>query len=234
MMNAPNVPLLLFAAAFVALFAVMAALVIARTVRTSRAHRATLERLGFVPCEAERDALRERIERLENNAGYRYTIERPVRALLERDPVYFYRKLRRRGQSNAFATDEFLVPLRRPRPDPLVLYLKPSSLTEGLSTRLIRRLATADWDAQVDDVVKLELPAELAESNVLGALGPPGTHLHQLLSPGQMVRLLQAGDRGLYIITCRGDDCTLATPSGQTNLDLDRVWAFISDLVAAD
>ncbi|MFQ5792884.1 MAG: hypothetical protein ACE5JI_20640 [Acidobacteriota bacterium] len=198
--------------------------------RASSATRAQqLSRMGFTPCLAEAQALAEKIEWLENNSEYRYSVENPMRASLDGKTVYYYRKSRRR-QGRIVSMEEFLVPLKRPSGDGLMLFVKPSALPTGAATNLIGGMATAGWDSQPDDLTKLEIPIDLRRSNVIGVLGPAGVSLYNLVDAGTLARMQQVGDCGAPIVTCRGEWCSLTSPGFRMPLNLDKMWAVIRDL----
>jgi hypothetical protein len=190
-----------------------------------------LSRMGFTACPAEAQALAEKIAWLEKNSEYRYSVEHPMRASSDGKTVYYYTKARQRV-GDVVSTEEFLVPLRRPSSDGLMLFVKPTGLPGGgTATKLIGSMATAGWDVQPDDLTKLEIPIDLQRSNLIGALGPPGTSLYTLLAGETLACMQQVGDCGALIVMCRGEWCTLTSPGSRMPFNLDKIWAVIRELV---
>jgi hypothetical protein len=195
----------------------------------SAARRERLHALGFAPCPDESDSLLERVTELENNAEYRYTVEKPYRASVGGQPAYHYSKLRHR-QGHVVGADELLVPLRRPSPQGLMLFLKPTGIPAGTATKLIGAVATGAWDSQPDDLQKLEIPVELQHTNLIGVLGPSGAALYDLIEPPTLSALQHVGDYGALVVLCRGEWCSLAATSPRMPLDLDKLWPLVSGL----
>lgn len=198
-----------------------------RASSTARAQQ--LLRLGFSPCPGEAHALAERIKWLENNSEYRYSVKDPMQASLDGNTAYYYTKSRRWSE-DVVSTQEFLVPLKRPSADGVMLFVKPRALPGGTGANLIGAMATAGWDAQPDDLTKLEIPVELRGSNLIGALGPTGASLYDLIDAGTLATMQQVGDGGAPIVTCRGEWCSFTSPGPLMPFNLDRIWAVIREL----
>jgi hypothetical protein len=145
-----------------------------------------------------------------------------MRAALGNQTIYYYWKERGRGKE-VVATEELLVPLRRPSEAGLVLVVKPSSLPSGMASRLIGSVATGAWDAQPDDLKRMELPPDLSGTNVIGALGPAGTSLFDLIDMGSLRTLEGAGDCGATTVMCRGEWCSLVSGSSRMRLDVEKL-----------
>lgn len=219
-------PFILFGLVFAAVIVVI--VIRGRASRAARLQR--LAEMGFSPAPEETEALAEKIAWLENNAGYHYSVAKPTRANLSGKDVYFYQKSRHRSGS-IYVAEELLLPLSRPSEAGLMLFVKPSGIPAGTATKLIGAVATGAWDAQPDDLSKLELPVDLQGTNLVGAMGPAGASLYDLIDADQMSRMLGAGDCGAFIILCRGELCSTSSPSHQMPLDLDKAVAFIRDLI---
>ena len=179
-------------------FAVLIVVVTGKARAKKAAQGEKLVRMGFEPCDTEADALTDRIKRLENNAEYRYSVDRPMRASLDGKTVYYYSKSRHR-QGSIVAADEFLLWLQRPSSEGLVLFVKPSNLPAGTATNLIGAMATGAWDSQPDDLKKMEIPPDLQGTNVIGALGPRGASLYDLIDSQTLALMQQMGDAGVLI-----------------------------------
>jgi hypothetical protein len=219
-------------APFVAIGIVLVILVL-WLMRRDRARTAAaaqrLTALGFSSCPEERAAIIEKVEWLENNREYRYDIEHPMRASLGGKTAYYYWKSRRR-QGEIVVTEELLVPLRRPSEAGLVLVVKPSSLPAGMGSRLVGSVATGAWDAQPDDLTRIEIPTDLTGTNLIGALGPAGASLHDLVDPGSLATLQGVGDCGAMTVTCRGEWCSLVSASARLPLDVPKLWSLVGSL----
>jgi hypothetical protein len=85
------------------------------------------------------------------------------------------------------------------------LAVKPSSLAPGIATRMLGALATGPWTTQPDDLARLELPADLKDTNLLGAMGLPGASLYDLVD-GRILSAMQGvGDSGALTVRFRED-----------------------------
>ncbi|MHC4944676.1 MAG: hypothetical protein ACYTG7_16790 [Planctomycetota bacterium] len=217
-------PFILFAAVFV----VVVAMIMIWSHARSNALMQRLMELGFSPLPDDGPLL-EKITRLENNSEYRYSIRQPMRATKHGREFFFYEKSRHRTGS-IYAAEEFLVPLTRPSSQGVMLFIKPSDLPAGMATRLIGAVATGVWDSQPDDLVKLELPADLEGSNLIGALGPEGASLYDLVDRAILDRMMQAGDFGAYIVMCRDEWCSFGSPQSRMPFDIEKAWPFLCDL----
>jgi hypothetical protein len=219
-------PFVIFGVLFVAL---VAWLVLKN--RASTAARARkLELLGFLPCAAEAGTLADRVTWLENNAEYQLSVENPMRASLQGKTSYYDSKSRRR-HGQVTATEELLFPLTRPSSDGFMLFVKPSNLPAGTATRLIGAVASGAWDSQPDDLTKLDIPIELEGSNVIGAMGPAGASLYDLIDSQTLTVLQQVGDGGALIVRGRGEWCSLSGPGGRFPFNVDKLWPLIQRLV---
>ncbi len=221
-------PFVLFGAAF----AVLVVVVLWKARASKAARQAKLMALGFQPCDAEADALTHHIEELENNREYQYSIEAPMRAELRGQPVYHYVKSRHR-QGSITAAEEFLLPLKRPSSQGLVLFVKPTELQAGTATHLIGAIATGNWDAQPDDLNKLEVPIDLQATNIIGALDPRGASFYDLIDSQTLPLIQRAGDAGVMVIMCRGTWCSLSSQSTRMPFALDKMQPLLDRLVAA-
>lgn len=201
--------------------------------RADRAARIqTLHRMGFAPCPSEAETLTERVTHHENNSEYCYRVEDPLRASLDGKSVWFYVKERAR-QGHIVVAHEFRFPLDRNSSEGLVLFFKPSALRPGTSATLIGNLATSGWDAQPDDLTRLDVPIELQQSNLIGVLAPAGATLHDLIDSKHLAAMQQIADFGVLAVTCRGDWCSFASSTTRMDLDLERLWPVVQQLVTS-
>ncbi len=218
------------------IFGIGFAALVAWVVVKGRADRAArvqaLCRMGFAPCPSEAKALAEQVARHENNSEYRYRVEDLLRTSLDGKSVWFYAKERAR-QGHVVATHEFRFPLDRNSPEGLVLFFKPSALRPGTSATLIGNLATSGWDAQPDDLTRLEVPVELQQSNLIGILAPAGVSLYDLIDSKDLAAMQQVADFGVLVVICRGNWCSLASSTTRMDLDLERLWPVVQQLVTS-
>ena len=224
-MTMEMLPFAVFGVAFVAL--IVWVVIRGRSSQAARMER--LQALGFAPCPDEAASLVEKVTWLENNSEFRYTVEKPYRGSLKGQPVYHYTKFRHR-QGHIVGADELLVPLHRPSPEALMLFVKPTGLAAGTATNLIGAVATGAWDSQPDDLTKLEIPIDLRQTNLIGVLGPSGASFYDLINTATLSALQHVGDHGVLVVTCRGEWCSLATTSTRMPLDLEKLWPLVLGL----
>ena len=222
-------PFILFGVVFVALVAGI--VVKGRANRAARAE--TLSRMGFAPCPAEAATLAAQVAQHETNAEFRYRVDDPMRASIDGKPVWFYAKERSR-QGHVVVAHEFRFPLARVSSEGLVLFFKPSALRPGTSATLIGSLATSGWDAQPDDLTRTEVPVELQQSNLIGVLAPAGASLYDLIDSKHLAAMQPVADFGILIVSCRGDWCSFASATTRMDLDLERLWPVVQQLVTSD
>jgi hypothetical protein len=196
------------------------------------ARKAALAQLGFRPCPEQRQWLEETVTRIENNHGFRYEVRDPKR--LPGEPaVYYYVKRRHRDiGEESVAEEEILFPLTRRSADGLVLTVKPSSLAHGLATRMLGALATGPWDALPDDLQRLEIPLDLRETNLVGALGRPGTRLYDLIDTPTLSVVQGLGDAGGMFVHFRDGWCAVSSASAQIPFRVEELVARIRPLLS--
>jgi hypothetical protein len=191
----------------------------------------TLEQLGFRPCPDEKSWLEETVTRIENNRDFSYEVREPKRMLGE-PAVYHYVKMRHRyADEAAVAEDEILFPVKRQSMGGLVLTVKPSSLPPGIATRMMGAIATGPWDAQPDDLHRLEIPPDLKDSNLVGALGPRGASLYDLVDTSMLSVVKGLGDSGGILVRLRDSWCSVASTSAQIPFRVDELVGRIRPLL---
>jgi hypothetical protein len=222
-------PLLLAAVVLVAAAVVVWVLLTHR--RSRRAREELLERAGFRPCPDEKGTLEAVVNRIANDRHHRYFVERP-RRLSGEPPLYHYVKVREgRSDDERHAGEELLFRLRRRSTAGVVLVVKPSSLAPGLATRLLAAVATGPWDTQPDDLERLELPADLKDTNLLGALGPPGAGLYELVDAPLLGVAQGLGDAGALTLLFRDDWCAIESGHRQIPFQVDEILARMRPLL---
>lgn len=204
---------------------------ISAQIKRQRSLKAALEQLGFQPCPEKKSWLEEIVTRIENNKEFRYEVREPKR-LPGESTVYYYIKYRHGGvRENADAEEEILFPLKRPSSDGLILIVKPSSLAPGLATRMIGAIATAQWDAQPDDLQRLELSPDLKDTNLMGALALPGASLYNLIDISAISVVQGIGDAGGMIVRFRDAWCSVSSAGPQVPFRIDQLIARIRPLL---
>jgi hypothetical protein len=202
--------------------------------RGGRAQTAALEQLGFQPCPDQKTWLEETIARIENNREYRYEVKDPKR--LPGEPgVYHYIKMRYRFPLEAgVASEEILFPLKRSSLGGLVLTVKPSSLPAGLASRMMGALAAGPWDANPDDLSRLELPSDLVDTNVVAAIGARGSRLHHLIDARTLGVGQELGNAGGIFVQFRDAWCAVSSTTAQIPFRVDEVISRIRPLLKAE
>ncbi len=199
--------------------------------RQRQAREQSLVRLGFSPCPDRKAWLEETVAGIENNREYRYEVRDP-QCLPGSSPVYYYIKKRRQyAHEDPHVEEEILFTVKRPSASGLVLIVKPSSLAPGLATRMLGAIATGPWDAQPDDLQRLELPMDLTNTNLVGALGPPGASLYDLVDSPTLGVIQGLGDAGGMFVRFRDGWCAVAGASKQIPFRADDVVARIRPLL---
>lgn len=202
--------------AYFALSGVLAFILISWGVRVDRAKQQArnteLQRLGFTLCADRKGWLEETVTAMERNPGYRYEVREP-RQLTGAREVYYYKK-KRHGNSTedeAFDEEAILFPLKRASTEGLLLVVKPSSIGPGFASRVLSSVATGPWDSQPDDLEKIEIPPDLENTNLLGALGPSGARLYDLVDTGTLSAVQRLGDAGAMSILFRDEWCAVGS-----------------------
>lgn len=192
--------------------------------KKAAAEAESLARLGFRPCPEKAVWLRETVVALENDRQHEYSIEK-AQWIEGSPPIYHYTKRRETtGEDETpYAEEELLFALRPPLRAAVVLIVKPSSMAPGLATRMIGSVATGPWDTQPDDLVKMDLPAELKETNLLGVLGPKGSALYDLVDQASLGAYQGIGDAGGMQIRVRGGWCSISRTSHQIPFQVGRI-----------
>jgi len=211
----------------------IASMIIWSIVKHSKKQKALknlLGNIGFAPCNEEQKALAEKVTFIENNSEYTYSVRKPMKVLQGDTHVYFYNKERRRS-GDYDVSEEFLFTVERNRKLPFIIYLKPASLKEGIATKLIRSVVTMGWDSQSDDLVKIELPADLQSSNILGVMGPKNCSFYDLFDSNVLSLLLRGADNDVFIIRCRDNLCSIESPLAAQIKNHEKIWSYTQLLI---
>jgi hypothetical protein len=193
--------------------------------------KAALERLGFFPCPDRKTWIEETITAIENMPKFTHQVREP-RKLIGSSEVYYYHATSH-SDANEETTWKEEVLFAHPRPSraALMLFVKPTALKTGWATRLLTKVVTMPWDARPADLEKIDIPAELQNSNLFAALGPPGARLYDLIDPRALTTLLAVGDVGALSITCRDAWCTISGGSPPKGFELRDLLARIRPLL---
>ncbi len=68
---------------------------------------------------------------------------------------------------------------------------------------------------QPDDLHRLEIPRELKDTNLVGALGPRGANLYDLVDTSVLSVVQGLGDAGGILVRLRDSWCSVASTSAQ-------------------
>ena len=185
-----------------------------------------LTNAGFVPCDKEQKALAEKVTFLENNSEYVYSVRKPMKVSQRDTHVYFYTKDRRRT-GDLHVSEDFLLTVNRKTSLPFQIYLKPTSLKEGMATNLLRSVTTTGWDSQSDDLVKIEVPADMQKSNILGVMGPKDCSFYDLFDSDVLSLLVHGADNDVFTIRCRENLCSIESPLVAHKKNYEKMWPFI-------
>ena len=197
----------------------------------NQSQKAELQQLGFHPCPKEKNWLEEMVTRLEQNREFRYEVRDPKRMPGE-PAVYFYVKVRHGdSEDQPLVEEQVLFPLKQPSPAGVLLAVKPSSIAPGLATKMLAALATGPWDAQSDDLQRLELPLALKDTNLLAAMGPPGANLYDLVDSSTLSVVQGLGDCGAIFVQFRDGWCSVASTHWQTPFRLNELISRIRPLL---
>jgi len=192
--------------------------------------KSLLLNIGFAPCDEEKKALAEKVTFIENNSEYTYSVRKPMEVSQGNTHVYFYIKERRRS-GDLDVSEEFLFTVERNKKLPFTIYLKPTSLAEGIGTKLIRSVVTMGWDSQSDDLVKIDLPEDLQSSNILGVMGPKNCSFYDLFDSNALSLLLRGADNDVFIMHYRDNLCSIESPLALQIKNHENIWSYIQLII---
>jgi len=200
--------------------------------KRQKALQELLARVGFRPCPEEQSTLEALVNRLVNDRDHHYRVEQP-RRLPGEPAIYYYVKVRdaRGPDDQRDAGEELLLRVRRRSSAGVMLAVKPSAIAPGIATRMLGAVATGPWTTQPDDLARLELPADLKATNLLGALGPPGASLYDLVDARILSVVQGVGDAGALTVRFRDDWCILEAGHWQTPFKVDELLSRMRPLL---
>lgn len=188
-----------------------------------------LSGMGFRPCADQTEKLVDIVTAVENNSVYWYSVDHPMQSVVGDKPCYVYTKLRLQ-RTRVDAVEEFLVSLSRPSKEGLLLLIE----TAGSPVRSVRQWGETlhpgvrPWHPY--DLTALELPSDVDRGRLIGAFGPPGTRLYDLIDIQTFDRIKEVGDLGVATITFRGDWCSFSASSARTTLSMRGLQSLASKL----
>jgi hypothetical protein len=182
--------------------AVLLGRLILRGVRESQAANAAMAALGFRPCPEETASLEATVRALHSASNIE--VRRAEKLETRAGPVYRY-EVHSLHDDTPSASEEFLLPMRRKSDRPMVLFMPPEGLGEGLARTMLEKLTAVLSPAGLAPV---DVPRPL-RSSVLSALGPRGSDLYDLIDDRQLTQLRQAARLGFYVARATGQHCAL-------------------------
>jgi hypothetical protein len=221
-------PLIPFAV-FGLVFVVLAVWLVKRNLAGGDRRRAALEALGFDSAPQDRSELQRRVTALEDNPDFEYQIQEPFRRDVGKGRAWFYVK-ERHSHGWIVQSHEFLVPLSRPSKGGLLLFFKPSAFAAHTTATDIAHIGTSGWAERPRNLVPLDLPADATPGNLIGALGPQGRRIGQLIQPAALAALELVGDYGICTVLCRDGWCALSSGSTRIALDHQELWSVVRKL----
>jgi len=224
----------MIAAIFIGIFVVLIVIVIFSARRRGALTSTFIKNKGFTPCPNEKEAIKVRVNAIENHPMYQYGIHKPHRAMLNSGNVYWYSRTRAGASEirdvNSMPFEEFLIEVPRPSADPLIIYIKPTEVTGGIALSLLEKTLSMNLTSHPPDVTKFPLPSHASYRNILAFFGKEGTSPYDLISE-ELLRLIdKGGDSGVFCMTFRGKDCLVNYMQEDRRFTIDQVFSFIDKL----
>ena len=70
-------------------------------------------------------------------------------------------------------------------------------------------------------------------SNLIGVLAPSNVSLYDLIDSKDLAAMQQVADFGVLVVTCRGGWCSFANSTTRMDLDLERLWPVVQQLMTS-
>jgi hypothetical protein len=198
-----------------------------RTRRLER--RRALLRMGFHPSPEQTEQLVDIVTAVEHNASYRYSVDHPMWSSVGDKVCYVYTKLRMQ-RTRVDAAEEVLVSLTRPSKEGLLLLVGSSALPLRSIAQWAETLHPGVPHWYPRDLSVLEMAPGMDSGSIIGAFGPPGAALMDLIDMQTFDRIKALGERGVSTITCRGDWCSFSAASARTVLDVKELISLLREL----
>lgn len=220
--------------------------------RRRAAVREVLRQAGFESCPNRLEWLHTTINGLVMERRVKCKVLYPLRLTLDRGELYAcwvrWSGPDSDGDTSTSWRDDifFLVPLVRPRPDPVTLVLRPPGQDEayarhtrnpqemgGVGRWLVNTMKTMVSRTHGDkNFGWVDVPEDLQALGVLMLLAPKGVAVPDLFDPEDMVSLIGARDYGVTKVACRDDWCLLMWPPpgaepDQVATELQRLLEFL-------
>ena len=229
-------------AAFLPLIAgaliVLAVVLIMNSVRRARARleqqRQLLVQSGYRQCDPTEARRLEGLVRTLHGDNDLH-VRRPWKRGQDDDTVYWYEVSTESSHDHhRVASDEFLCTLRRSSRAPLVLFLKPAGMGEGIGASLVRQVIAATAPPGLH---ALDLRSVAGADRFLAAFGPLGETLRDLLHDDAMNVLAGAGEHGIMTVRCRDDLCAFEllgayARRAQKDVGWQESWSFVKRIAA--
>jgi hypothetical protein len=198
-----------------------------RARRTAR--KRELSRMGFAPSADRVEELVDIVTEVENNSAYWYSVDHPMQIVVDGRVCYIYTKLRMR-RTRVDAVEEFLVSLTRPSKEGLLLLVETSTLPLRSVRQWAETLHPGIPQWYPCDLMELGLTSGIDRGRIVGAFGPPGVPLNDLIDIQTFDRIRQMGDLGVSTITFRGDWCIFSAASARTTLGVGGLLSLCNEL----
>lgn len=216
----------------------LAGVVVARAVRRERQREAAQEQVliqnGFSRCDGDTAHLASVVRSLRKSS--QFEVRRPWKWDTGDAAVYWFEAVTEDAESqHRIADDEFLCTLRRPTPEPFLLYLSPAKLEKGLGTRLIEKLLVVTAPPGFH---KLDHSTSVHSTEILAAFGPPGASWGDLVDPDQLALFARGARHGVFAIRCGGEHCALELLGAQARKMMQPIgwqdtWSFVRQVAGA-
>ncbi len=92
-------------------------------------------------------------------------------------------------------------------------------------------IAAGPWDVQPEDLLRIEIPPDLKDTNLVSALGPSGTSLYDLVDSSTVTVLQGFGDAGGILVRFCDSWCAVASTSAQIPFRVDELVARMRPLL---
>ena len=173
-----------------------------RDFRKSKAASAAMASLGFTPCPEETASLTATVRTLHGTSNIE--VRRAEKLKTRAGPIYRY-EVHLLHDDTPSASEEFLLPMKRKSDRPMVLFMLPQGLDDGLARRMLEKLTAILSPAGLAPV---DVPPPL-RSSVLSALAPEGSELYDLIDDRELTQLRQAARLGFFVVRASGPHCAL-------------------------
>ena len=200
--------------------------------RAQRGKRAAaMQALGFTDCPDHIDHIEDMIAFLsgDNSKSARtHTVSHPMLRQSNGERIYYiWIKESRSGDSTAWV-ETFLFPFARRVEQPVALMLSTQK-TQAKIMKFVLGLAARMFGERF---TLLDMPRELEGSHILGAFGPRGCSLYDLLDSSVLSQVQHGAELGVNTFRAYQDWAAVSLDPKQKKADTAQVWPFIERLAA--